>query len=146
LTGAAIASAKADPTVGPILSWRSPEDAVDWLRENILVGATFRLSQLEEARRWVQAVSRMPESGLSRFDAEILVDYARFGRLAEDREKLAAHVARLMGTLDRPARSARVLCDTVERANKAVTGRQRLSPEMMQAANRFVHLKRRWPR
>lgn len=146
LKGATIAGAKVDPMVGPVLDWLSPEDAVDWLRENILVGATFRLSQLEAARKWIQAVSQMPESGLTKFDATILVDYARFGRATEDREKLAVHVAHLTAALDRSATSVQALCGKVERANKGATGRRKLSAEMVQVANRFVHLSRRWPR
>lgn len=146
MQGATYTDAKVDPTLGPILAWGSPDDAVAWLRKNILVGETFQLAQMERANRWAKSVCQAPEWGLTEFDAQIIVEYASLGRTESAREKLKAHVVRLTKTLERPMVSTEALKDVVDRANKSVTRMQRLSPSMMQAANRFVHLGRRWPR
>ena len=108
MKGVVDADAKIDPKLGPVLKWRSPDDAAAWLRGNILTGDTFKLSQLEAAREWIHGIS-VSGCGLTKADAEILVDYVRYGRSTEDRQKLAAHVAYLTDTLDASATSARAL-------------------------------------
>lgn len=145
MRGVVDAATKIDPKLGPVLKWRSPDDAAAWLRKNILTGDAFKLSQLEAAREWIRGIS-MAGCGLTKADAEIIVDYVRYGRSEEGREKLAAHVAYLTATLDGPATSARALCNRVVRVSKTATIRRRLSAEMMQVATRYAHLARRWPR
>lgn len=142
----AYADTKVDPELGPILEWKSPNDVADWLRENILTGDTFQLVQMERARQWVESVSQAPEWGLEELDAQIIVDYVSLSRTEADRKKMDAHVVRLTEALAKPMASTEAMHHTVDRASRNVTPSQRLSPLMRQAANRLVHLGRRWPR
>jgi hypothetical protein len=101
---------------------------------------------MEAAKRWAWAVSQDPAWMLTKADADIIVEFVRLGQSEAERTKLATQVAHLRRTLDRPARSARSLYDSVDRVSKSATGTKRLSLNMMQVATRYVHLGRRWPR
>lgn len=144
--GTAYANPGATRDVGPILEWGSPDDVAAWLREHILSGETFQLKQLEQAKRWAQDVSRLPEWGLTKQDALVIIDYVNVGRKPDVRRKLDEQFTLLMRVLDRSAVTVETLQANVERWTRTAVSKRGVDQNTVHVVARYVHLTRRWPR
>jgi hypothetical protein len=130
--------------IGPIDSWRSPEEAVQWLKANILTSHTWIIA-LETSRRWVQKAA---ESGfLTTQDATIIWDFARLSSVSDEMsEKVTDRAAQLHDILDKGI-SPEGLQKAVKRWGQAdATKITEVDEGHTRIISRFVYLSRRWPR